>query len=334
MVARWMVRPRRRPRNQIDSESSGPGQAQPRIRRRYLHLLGQTYQVFGSHHGFGLAAAMSFYAILSLAPLVVLLLSISGTVLDRATVGRELVRQVRDLMGQHAADVTRTIVEHANKLPPSGIALFVGVAMLVFGATGMFTQLQDSLNLIWRVESAPGFGVTRFLRKRLTALIMVLCVETILLTSPVLLTIVTVINARLVGRVPQIAQVWQWLYFLVSIVIITLVFAAIFKVLPHTYVWWSDVWVGAAGAAVMFTIGQFLIGTYLGHSGIASVYGAAGSLVGLLVWIYYSALIMFLGAQFTQVFAHQYGSRAPNSTPAAPSAATLHGPSAKSILNP
>jgi len=284
-------------------------------RPRYLIVLWETFLAFGTNHGFGLAAAMSFYAILSLAPLVVLLLWIAGFLVDREAVSRELVAHVQDVMGTHAAEVTRTIVEHGGKPLPGGSAMIVGIGMLIFGATGMFTQLQDSLNLIWKVESAPGRSVWRFLRTRLTALIMVVCVESLLLISPAMTTLVTLVNARLVGRVPAIAEIWQWLHLLASIVVITLVFAALFKILPHIKVWWSDVWVAAAGSALMFTLGQFVIGRYLAFSGVASIYGAAGSLVALLIWVYYSSLILFLGAQFTQVHAFRFGSRARISAP-------------------
>jgi len=263
-----------------------------------------------SHQGFRTAAALSFYAILSMAPLLVLLLTIAGTRLDRETVGRQLKADVGRIGGREASDVAESIIGHANKPPPGRLTLILGFVTLIFGATGVFNQLQDSLNLIWGVESAPGRGIADFIRVRLTSLVMVLGVVCLLLIFPLLTAAVTVLNAHLVGNVPLIARAWHILSLIASTLIMTGVFATIFKVLPYVKIKWSDVWVSAAATAVMFTVGQFLIGLYLGYSGVGSAYGAAGSVVVILIWVYYSALIMFLGAEFAHTFAHRYGSHA------------------------
>lgn len=276
--------------------------------RRYLFVLKKAVIAFWEHHAFSLAAAMSFYTILSMAPLVVLLLTVAGTRLDRESVGLQLVANVNRIAGGDAADVAQTIVEHAKKPPPGRLTMILGSITLLFGATGMFNQLQDSLNFIWGVRRSPGRGLMHFLRARLTSLAMVVTVGCLLLLLPLLTAAIAVVNTHLVGKVPQIARVWQSLSLLASILILTVVFATTFKVLPYVKIKWSDVWVSAAATAVMFTAGQFFIGLYVGYSGLGSAYGAAGSLVVLLVWMHYSTLILLLGAEFTHTFAILYGS--------------------------
>ncbi len=277
---------------------------------RYFLVLKDTFTAFARHNVYCLAAAMSFYAILSMAPILVLLLSLAGTVLDRETVARDVVTEVELFAGKEGAEVARTIIDNAHKPSLGKTTLIIGIAILIFGAMGVFGQLQDALNLIWEVESPPGLGLVTYVRKRLTSLILVLCVGVLLLISPVLTAVVTLMNAHLVGRVPQIAEIWQYLHLLASVVIMGLVFAAIFKLLPYVRIKWRDVWAGAAATAVLFALGQYLIGLYLGYSGLGSAFGAAGSLVVLLLWLYYSCLIMFFGAEFTHVFAIHYGSHA------------------------
>lgn len=277
---------------------------------RYFLVLKETFLASSRHNVFCLAAALSFYAILSMAPLLVLLLSMAGTVLDRESIGRDVVVEVESLAGREAAEVAQTIVNQAYEPPPGKITVMLGIGILVVGAIGVFSQLQDALNLIWEVPGPPGLGLLSYVRKKVTSLVMALIVGTLLLISPLLTAVVTVVNAHLVGRVPQVAQLWQFLHFLVSALIMALIFSAIFKFVPHVPIKWRDVWAGAAATSLMFVLGQFLIGVYLGYSGLGSAYGAAGSLILLLLWVYYSSLLMFLGAEFTHVFARHYGSHA------------------------
>lgn len=296
--------------DQLDSRISDPEKARPTGPARYFLVIKKSLEAFGEHEGFRLAAATSFYAALSMAPLVLLLLTMAGTWLDQEAVGKQLVAEVGRVAGAEAADVAQSIVSHANKPPPDRITMILGIAALIFGATGVFSQLQYSLNYIWGVKSEPGHGVMRFLRTRLISLVIVAAIGCILLILPLLTALVAVVNSHLVGNVPQIAKVWQYLSLLATTLVQAAVFATIFKALPNVKIKWSDVWVGAAATAVMFTIGQFFIGLYLGYSSVGSAYGAAGSLVVFLVWLYYSALIMFLGAEFAHAYAHHFGSQA------------------------
>lgn len=295
--------------DQLDSRIPHLEKARPTGSVRYFLVIKESLGAFGEHEAFRLAAATSFYAALSMAPLVLLLLTMAGTWLDREAVGKQLVADVGRVAGEEAADVAQTIVSHANKPPPDRITMILGFAALIFGASGVFNQLQYSLNLIWGVKSKPGHGVMRFLRARLISLVMVATIGCILLILPLLTAIVAVLNSHLVGSVPQIARLWHYVSLLASTLILTAFFATVFKVLPNVKIKLSDVWVGAAATAVMFTIGQYLIGLYLGYSSVGSAYGAAGSLVIFLVWLYYSALILFLGAEFAHAYARHFGSQ-------------------------
>lgn len=279
----------------------------------HLYALKATLKVSFGHQAYSLAAAMSFYAILSIAPVIVLLLTVAGAHLDREKIGQDVVAEVGMIAGNEAAKVAETIVMNASKPPPDRLTMILGFAILIWGATGVFNQLQDSLNFIWGVHRIPGRGLIHFVRARLTSIVMVFGVGFILLVLPLLTAVLTAINGHLVGKVPRIEEMWQYSSVLVSTLVLTLVFAAIFKLLPYVKIKWSDVWASAVGTAILITLGQYLIGVYLGYSGLISAYGAAGSLVVLLIWVYYSALIMFLGAEYSCIYARRFGSQAASS---------------------
>jgi membrane protein len=249
-----------------------------------------------------LAAALSYYTAFSLPPLLVAVIGVAGIVYGVDKVRESILSQVANLVGTDSAATLGEAVTNAQQTTGSGIALVLGLATLLIGATGAFGQLQEALNTIWEVEPKKGGGIWRLVRSRL------LSFGTILGTGFLLLVSLTVSAA--IGALVDVASNVGWmapyiasLDVVASLIVITCLFALIFKLLPDTKIEWRDVWVGAGLTAILFVVGKFAIGFYLGVSDVGSAYGAAGSIIVILVWIYYSALILFFGAEFTQVWA-------------------------------
>lgn len=255
------------------------------------------------------AAALAYYTIFSLAPLLLIAIAIAGVVFGEDAARGEIVGQIQNLVGKQGAEAIQSMIQNAHR-PGSGgtIATIVGVVTLLFGASGVFGQLQDALNSIWGVKPKPGRGIASFLQTRFLSFAMVLVIGFLLLVSLVLSAALAAIAAFFSHFLPELVIFGQLLNFVVSFGFITLLFAAIYKFLPDVNVAWKDLWVGAATTSLLFNIGKFLIGLYLGSSGASSTYGAAGSLVVLLLWVFYSAQIILFGAEFTQVFAKYRGS--------------------------
>ena len=256
-----------------------------------------------------LAAALSYYSAISLAPLLIVLLSIAGLVFGREAASGHIAGQVQGLVGQDRAQVIEDIIANANKPATGVVSGVVGTIILLLGAAGVFGALQDGLNTVWEVEPKPGRGVVGILKDRFLSLTMVLGVGFLLLVSLVLSAALALLGKYFAGILPLHPLVLEVMNFVLSFGVITLLFALMFKILPDVEIAWSDVWIGAAITALLFTIGKVLIGLYLGRSTIGTTYGAAGSLVVILIWIYYSAQILFFGAELTQVYTNKYGSK-------------------------
>jgi membrane protein len=259
-----------------------------------------------------MAAALSYYTVFSLPSLIILILLIAGAIWDPQDIRGALATQIDQLMGPATAEQLRGLIDQAEEPGAGrGLAAVLGIAAVLFGATGAFVELQAALNRAWGVEPAPeSGGVKNFIVKRLFSFGMVLTIAFLLLVSLLLSAILTAfggtIGALLPGEASEVLLLA--LQYGISFVVVTLLFASIFKVLPDARIAWTDVWVGAIATTVLFLIGKFLIGLYLGQSNPGEAYGAAGSLAILLVWIYYSAMILFIGAEFTQVWADERGS--------------------------
>ena len=277
--------------------------------RSPVALLKATWQAFNDDKAQRLAAAVAYAAIFSIAPLFIVLVAIVGSVLDaRGTHGGHtaaldsLLANIRANAGQSAATTVRSLIESSFNKPKTGIiAQILGWIFFVLGASGLFAALQDALNAIWHVEATRG-GWRQMVRDRLASFGMILGVGLLLLLTFVANAALTFASAHtrdipIVGN-PIVAAVASAL---VTLAIATAIFALLFKVLPDVDIAWRDVWIGAAATAVLFAIGESLIGIYIAKAGVASAYGAAGSLLVALVWIYYSALILLLGAEFTKV---------------------------------
>ncbi len=256
-----------------------------------------------------LAAALAYYTIFSLAPLLIIAIAVAGLFFGEAAAREAVVTQLQSLIGQQGAEAVQQMLANANRPGAGTVALIIGVATLLLGASGVFAQLKGALNTIWDVKPAPGQGIWKTVSDRLLSFGMVLGIAFLLLVSLLVSTVLSTLSGQFEQLLPGADFLWQLLDFVISLGVIALLFAIIYKVLPDVTIAWKDVWVGAGVTALLFTIGKFLIGLYLGRSSVGSTYGAAGSLVVLLVWVYYSAQIVFIGAEFTQVYARRYGSR-------------------------
>ncbi len=265
-----------------------------------------------------LGASLAYYTIFSIAPLLVIAIAIAGLVLDPGEVQQAVLTQMGGLVGPDGAELIKTMLESAQKPATGLLAAGLGVITLLFGALGVFGQLQDALNTIWEVKPKPGRGLRGVMQDRLLSLSMVLVVGFLLLVSLVVSTGLSAVGGLVGGLLPQSEFFLSLVNFVISFLVITLLFALMFKYLPDAQIDWRDVGVGAAITALLFTVGKQLIGLYLGNAGVTSSYGAAGSLVVLLLWVYYSSQIFLLGAEFTQVYANQLGSRVVPSANAVP----------------
>jgi membrane protein len=273
-----------------------------------FELLKKTFAEWNEDKAPRLAAALAYYTVFSLAPLLIIVIAISGLVFGREAAQGQIVGQIQGLVGEQGAQVIQTMIEGASKPSASILATIIGLATLLLGAGGLFGQLQDALNTIWEVQPKPGRGIFGMLQTRFLSFTLVVGTGFLLLVSLVLSAALQAFSGYLGGLFPNAGIVLQIVNILLSFAVITLLFAMIYKVLPDVKIAWSDVWIGAVATALLFTIGKFLIELYLGRSSTASTFGAAGSLVVLLLWVYYAAQILLLGAEFTQVYANQYGS--------------------------
>ncbi|HEY4281697.1 MAG TPA: YihY/virulence factor BrkB family protein [Chthoniobacterales bacterium] len=257
-----------------------------------------------------LGAALAYYTVFSLAPLILILLAIVGVLFrhDPAGAWNRMVEQMSYFLDHSAIQVVRDIAQNASE-PNKGVAATViGIGLALFGASGVFGQLQDALNTIWGVKPKPGSGLREFLHARFLSFAMVAGVCFLLLVSLVVETLLKVFSNSVTTRMPGGSTIALVVYFLFDFVVVGFLFAMIFKFLPDAKIQWRDVWIGGALTALFFLIGKWALGIYLGSGAAASAYGAASSLITLLLWIYYSAQILLFGAEFTQVYSDRFGS--------------------------
>jgi membrane protein len=276
------------------------------VARTAYTLLRETLSEWWRDDALRLGAALSYYTVFSLAPILIVSVAVAGLVFGREAASGQLVAEMQGLLGPEGAQVISTLIERAALKGDAGwIATAIGIATIVIGASGAFGQLQYALNEIWNVEAPPAKGFLGAVQDRFLSFSMVLVIGFLLLVALVVSAALSALD-QVAGTYGAILQpIFAVLNFAASFALVTFLFAAIFKVLPNADIRWSDVWVGAAVTAGLFVVGKELIGLYLGNTSVASVYGAASSLVVLLVWVYYSAQILFLGAEFTQVFSRR-----------------------------
>lgn len=279
----------------------------PRI---LFRLLKETFFEWQQDKASNLAASLAYYTVFSLTPLLLIAISVAGIIFDEAAARGEIVNQIKSLVGTQGAEAIEVAIDNANKPGSSGgIASIISILVLLFGASGVFAQLQEALNTVWNVKAKPGKGVWGFIRKRFLSFSVVLVICFLLLISLVFSAALSAFNQLGSNFLPGFDILWQIFNIAISLGIITLLFALMYKYLPDAKISWKDVWVGAMITALLFTVGKWGLGLYLGRASFASTYGAAGSLVIVLAWVYYSTQILLFGAEFTQVYARRYGSR-------------------------
>jgi membrane protein len=270
-------------------------------------LLKGTAVSWSDHKDARLGAALAYYSIFSIGPLIVIAIAIAGLVFGTQAVRGEVAAQLRGLLGETGATAVDGMLAGASKPQEGMFASLFGVATLLFAALGVVVQLKDALNTVWEVPASKISGVWGFVRTYLVSLAGVLSLGFLLLVSLLFTTLLAAGAKYIEPWLPEAAM--QATGFVVSFAFITLLFAMMFKWLPDANVAWRDVWLGAAATAMLFEVGKFLIGLYIGKQGLESTYGAAASLVVLLIWVYYSSQIVLMGAEFTRTYAMQYGSR-------------------------
>jgi membrane protein len=273
-------------------------------------LFKQTFQEWLDDKAPQLGAALAYYTVFSLAPLVLLLLAIVGVLFRSNPEGawQKITEQMSYVLDKSAVEVVQGIAQQAAEPGKSTLATTLGIALALFGATGVFGQLQDALNTIWGVKAKPGLGIWGFLRARFLSFAMLSGVCFLLLVSLVVETLLKAFSHYVQAMLPGGVAVALSVYLIFDFAVVLTLFAMIFKVLPDVKIRWRDVWIGAALTAFLFLLGKWALGLYLASGTAASAYGAASSLITLLLWIYYSSQILLFGAEFTQVYANEFGS--------------------------
>lgn len=274
--------------------------------RGVLSILKETAKEWSDDDAPRLGAALAFYTLFSIAPMLIILVSVLGMVLGEEASRGQLFHQIDKLVGRQGAEAIQSMIANASQPGRGTFATVVGFITLFVGATGVFAQLQEALNKVWNVPPRPISAIKNFFKERVLSFAMVLGIGFLLLVSLVLSAAVAAVGDLLADLIhPAVLHVINFVF---SFAMTTVLFALIYKYIPDVKVEWHDVWVGAAVTAFLFSVGRFLIGLYLGRSSVSSSYGAAGSLVVVLMWVYYASQILFFGAEFTQVWARRRGS--------------------------
>jgi membrane protein len=275
--------------------------------KRLVSMLKETASSWMEDNALRLSAALAYYSIFSIAPLLVISIGLAGLIFGGDAVRGHLDTQLEGYLGPKAAEVVQSMVQGASNRGGGIMATVTGFVMLFIGASGVFGQLKDALNCVWEVKRKPGGGIGQFIRERLASFSMVLVIGFLLLTSLVLTTVIAAFTGYLGNSMALGGFLANVLSFAVSMGVVSLLFAFIFKVLPDAEVQWSNVWVGAVATALLFEMGKFGLSYYLGRESTSSPFGAAGAVVLLLLWVYYTSCILLFGAEFTQVYAKATG---------------------------
>jgi membrane protein len=267
-------------------------------------LLKRTFTAWNNDDPFRMSAVVSYYALFSLPALLVLIINLVGAIYGEAAIEGRISREIGSLLGDEVAEQVETMIAQASQLKNSLVANIISIATLIFGSTGAFFQLQKSLNIVWSVKEDPEKGFMKMLFARLTSFGLVLVIAFLLLISLIITTALSAISNWISGRIPdELMIVFYIANLLVSFGIIVFLFAMIFKILPDVKVPWHAVWMASILTGLLFVIAKFLLGFYFGQAEPDSAYGAAGSVVLIMLWISYSCMILFFGAEFTRVYA-------------------------------
>lgn len=277
--------------------------------KEYFSFIGEVFREFSNDNASKLSASLSYYTIFSLAPMLMIVISIAGIFLGKEAIQGELFGQINNLIGNAAAKQIQELIKNAEQSNKSGIAAIIGFGTLLLGATGVFAEIQDSINYIWSLKAKPKNSWLKYIINRFLSFSLILTLGFLLLISLTINALLSLFDKQL-----QIYFESSFTVFIFMVVntffiwaTITLLFGVIIKVLPDGKVSWKDTLVGAGITSFLFMIGKFLIGIYLGQSSVTSAYGAAGSIVLILLWVYYSSIILYFGAEFTKVYTRRYG---------------------------
>ncbi|HEX8311727.1 MAG TPA: YihY/virulence factor BrkB family protein [Chthoniobacteraceae bacterium] len=275
--------------------------------RDWLNLLKETASCWSAHKAPKMGAALAYYTVFSLAPLVILVLSIVSIFYERDAARAQLVREASSFIGSQGAEIIDGILKQGAQNGTNRWSAVIGFLVVLFGASGAFAELQDSLNHIWGVKERTGRAFWIKIKDRLLSFSMIFVIGFLLLVSLLISAAIAAADKYMSGVLPGADMIWQVGNIIIPLAITTILFATIFKVLPDVRIAWRDVWVGGFLTATLFTVGKLLLGFYLGRSAIGSSFGAAGSLIVVLAWVYYSSQILFFGAEFTRVYAERHG---------------------------
>jgi membrane protein len=290
-----------------ETPAPAPGKRRPPLSPVW-GLLSETYQAWRRDNAPTLGAALAFYTTFSMAPLLIIVIAIFGVILGKATVQVEILRRAQELIGAQGAGAVKMMIEAAYR-PGSGLpATLIGILVMLIGSTSALVMLKHALNLMWGARPNPKAPIWNIIKERLMSFVMILVIGLLLVLSLLLSLILSFLTGFVQNLVSVPVFFIQMADLVFSFLLITLLFALVYKVLPDVEIAWADVWVGSAITAILFTLGKFLFGMYLGRSTISSAYGAASSLAIILMWVYYSAQVFLIGAELTQVYANRFGS--------------------------
>lgn len=272
------------------------------------YLLKNTISEFNDDNAIKLSASLSYYTIFAIPPLMIIIITLCGFFFGKDAVTGELYGQINRLVGNDAAIQIQNAIKNVELSDSNAFAAIFGGVMLLIGASGVFAEIQSSINFIWGLKAKPNKGLKKFIQNRLMSFSMIVSVGFLLLVSLLVNSVMDLLSAKLRSYFQEgTIYIFYVLNLLVVFAIITLLFTIIFRTLPDGKIRWKDAFIGSSFTAVLFMVGKFAIGLYLGNSTVASVYGAAGSIIIILVWVYYSAIILYFGAEFTKVYAKAYG---------------------------
>ena len=285
----------------------GEGNAESTMLKQIFTLIKQTALEWAEDKATRLAAALAYYTVFSIPPLLLIVVTVTGLFVDRETVQGQVVDQLNSILGEGGSEVFDAMFNYAAEFSGGGIATLIGAVALFFGATAVFAQLHEAMNTVWGVTPEEGGDIWHLVKKRFFSFTLVVGVAFMLLVSLVVSAGLAALDEYARGVVPEAENLLQWLNFVASLALTIFLFAATLKVVPDALVRWNDVWVGATITGVLFTIGKWALGEFLATTATVASYGAAGSIVLLMLWVYYSTNIFFFGAEFTKVWARRHG---------------------------
>ncbi|WP_027394616.1 YihY/virulence factor BrkB family protein [Aquimarina latercula] len=277
--------------------------------KSFFKILVTTYKNWSSNEPFQMSASVSYYALFSFPALLIIIIQTTGIFYKKNEIKGKIIREISEVLGQDVANTIEGMLKNAIDQEQSTLVIIIGIVTLLYGATGMFIALQKSLNIIWKVKPKPKNEIFKMIKDRIFSLGLILVIGFLLLTSLVLTAFITATTDWIGQHFPNfVIYVIQIINFILSLILITVLFAMIFKILPDVKIKWKDVWLGAFVTTILFSIGKSALGIYFGTVNPQSTFGAAGSVILILLWVSYSSLILFFGAEFTKVLASKYGS--------------------------